>query len=152
MGTVFFAFLHHLAVLIVFACLFHQHLAVKPDINLQSARRLQRIDMVYGISAVVLLIAGAARVAWFEKGAAYYLDNWPFFIKVALFIAVGLISIYPTTVFLKWRRYTRIDRPPPFSEPEARRLAMAIRAELLLFVLIIPPAVLMAKGYGLLGE
>lgn len=150
MSTVFFAFLHHLAVLIVFACLFYQHLAARPGITLEAARRLQRIDMIYGIGALVLLAAGAARVGWFEKGAAYYLDNWAFYLKMGLFITVGLISIYPTTVFFRWRRHTAAGHAPPFDERQARAVAMAIRAELLVFVLMIPPAVLTAKGYGAL--
>lgn len=68
-----------------------------------TARRLQAADGVLGIAAGVLLVAGLARVFWFEKGAAYYFHSHAFLMKFSLFIIIGLLSIVPTVEFLSWR-------------------------------------------------
>jgi putative membrane protein len=59
------------------------------------------------LAAVLALGSGAARVVWFGKGAAFYLHNPVFYIKLALFAAVGLMSIPPTLQFLRWLRGSR---------------------------------------------
>lgn len=150
MGTVIFAFIHHLAILLLFACLFYEHLAIKPEISLATAKRLVRIDLIYGLCAATVLTAGFLRVFFFEKGADYYLNNWAFYIKLGLFLAVGLISIYPTVVFLGWREDLKKGNTPELHPDKVNRLSMLIRAELLLITLMLPPAVLMAKGYGVI--
>ena len=63
------------------------------------SRKLQRIDALFGASAGVLLVVGVLRVFYFEKGAAYYFHSAPFIAKLVLFVAVGLLSIYPTVTF-----------------------------------------------------
>lgn len=151
MAAVVFAFIHHLAILLLFACLFYEHLAVKPDINGEIMRRLIRIDLIFGVCAAVVLFAGLMRVFYFEKGASYYLYNWVFYIKIGLFLLVALLSIYPTLVFLKWRDQIKKGGEPQLSPEQARRISMLIRAELLLVSLMLPPAVIMAKGYGHIG-
>jgi len=67
--------------------------------------RLARIDAVYGIAAVTLLIAGLT--LWLGsvgKPAVYYTKNWVFHTKLTLFLIVGLLSIYPTIFFIKNRK------------------------------------------------
>ncbi|MBN1378037.1 MAG: DUF2214 family protein [Gammaproteobacteria bacterium] len=148
MSSIIFAFIHHLAILLMFACLFYEHLAIRPIINVETAKRLIRIDHIYGICAATVLAAGLLRVFMFEKGAAYYLHNWAFYLKMGLFVAVALTSIYPTVVFLGWREHTKKENVLQLPVEQSARIAMLIRAELLLVSLMLPPAVLMAKGYG----
>ena len=52
----------------------------------------------------MLLVVGLLRVYYFEKGAAFYFGNAFFIAKLALFIVVGLLSIYPTLEFSAWRK------------------------------------------------
>ena len=58
------------------------------------------MDLVYGISAAIVLIVGLLRVFNFEKGAPFYAQNLFFWIKMAGFALVALLSIYPTIRFL----------------------------------------------------
>ena len=90
------AFLHHLAAFTLVACIAIEFTLLRAEFSLWSARRLLATDLVLGISAGVLLLAGLARVFWFEKGAAYYFHNHAFLTKFALFILVALLSIVPT--------------------------------------------------------
>ena len=108
--SAFFAFLHHLAAFALVSALTVEVVLLGGEMTLSAARRLQRADPALGISAGVLLVVGLARVLYFEKGAAYYFHNGAFLAKFAVFIVVALMSIYPTVVFLSWRRATRADR------------------------------------------
>lgn len=60
--------------------------------------------MWFGLSAVSTSTAGL--LLWFRygKGAQFYLKNPVFHAKSGLFLAMGLLSIYPTVFFLKHRK------------------------------------------------
>ena len=99
--------------------------------------------------AAIALAAGLLRVFLGAKGVDYYIANTFFWAKMALFAAVGLISISPTFSYLVWRRRVRADasfRPPA---REIVRLRRALYAEAGLFALIPICAAAMARGYGI---
>jgi len=145
----FFAFLHFLAVFGVFATIFLQWQTLSPAPTRAEALRIQRCDRWYGMFALLLLVVGLLRVYYFEKGSAFYFTN-PFFnAKLALFVLVGLISIYPTVRFIKWRAQTRQGAAPITSADEHRRILWVLRAELVLLLVAALCASLMARGVGL---
>jgi len=146
----FFAFLHHLAAFTVVAALAIEFVLIRDALTLEKARKLLRTDMVFGISAGVLLVVGLARAFRFEKGATYYLHSWTFIAKFALFVIVGLLSIIPTIEFLSWRRAVNGGQLPDVSVQRLRSLRSIIHLELVGVVLIILCAALMAKGVGLM--
>ena len=97
------AFLHHVAAFTVVAALAVEVALFKPPLSLAQAQRLSRTDTIYGVSAGVVLVVGLLRVAYFEKGTAYYWHDVFFLLKFAAFLVTALISIYPTVIFLSWR-------------------------------------------------
>jgi putative membrane protein len=143
-----FSFLHFAAALAVAATLFFEWLTLSRTPTLDDARRLQVADRWYGIAAGVLLVVGFVRVFQFEKGSSYYFHNTFFLLKIALFVAVGLISVYPTVRFIAWSKLTRQGQAPQLAEPEFKRLRQALGVELLLLLGIVLCASLMAKGLG----
>jgi putative membrane protein len=145
------AFLHHAAAFIVFGTLMVELVLIKGELTLSSARSVLRMDAAYGISAVVLLIVGFIRVFHTEKGAEYYFSSAPFIAKITLFVAVALLSIYPTVQFLRWRQDLRQQRLPAFEQPRRRTVRMIIHLELTLLLLIMLCAALMARGVGFIG-
>jgi putative membrane protein len=145
-----FAFLHHLAAFTLVAALAVQFVLLRDEVTVASARKLQVIDTVYGMAAVMLLIIGLGRVFHFEKGATYYFHTWTFIAKLSLFVLVGLISIVPTLAFRSWRRAVQQGQAPDVSAQQLQRLRSIIHLELIGVVLIILCAALMAKGIGLL--
>jgi putative membrane protein len=52
------AFVYHLAAFILTAVSLYEHTTFRKDLSLVEARRIQRMDIVYGVSAGVLLIVG----------------------------------------------------------------------------------------------
>jgi len=98
---------------------------------------------------MLLVAVGLLRVYFFEKGKAFYFGNPIFNAKMTLFILVGLVSIYPTIRFIKWRAQMRQGAAPVVSAEEYRRIMMSLRAELLLLLATALCASLMARGVGL---
>ena len=148
--AVTFAFLHHLAAFTLVAALAVQFVLLRDEITVASARKLQVIDTVYGIAAVMLLIVGLGRVFHFEKGATYYFHTWTFIAKLSLFIIIGLVSIIPTIAFLSWRKAVKQGQVPSVDAQRMRSLRSIIHVELAGVVLILLMAALMAKGVGLM--
>jgi len=110
-SVVTLAFLHHAAAFVIVGVLTAELVLLGGDLTPTSARSILRMDVAYGIAAVVLLIVGFGRVLYTEKGPTYYLHSIPFLVKISLFLIVGLLSIYPTFQFLGWRGALRATAP-----------------------------------------
>ena len=140
---------HHLAVFSLAAILSAEIFLTAGPIDDRIALRLARVDAWFGIMAAIALAAGLMRLFFGAKGLDYYLANWFFWAKMALFATVALISIAPTFSFIVWRRRVRADaayRPPA---SEIARLRRALYAEAGLFALIPLCAAAIARGYGM---
>jgi len=146
-----FAFLHHLAAFAVVAALTGELVLVRSALTVESARRIVRFDAAYGISAMALVIVGLLRVFHFEKGASYYFHSAPFIAKLALFAAIGLLSIYPTREFLSWRKTLKQGQVPVVDEARMRSIRKVIHWELAAVALILLLAALAARGIGHFG-
>jgi putative membrane protein len=108
--------------------------------------RLARADAGFGISAGLVFAAGAARAVFGLKGWLFYAHNPAFHAKIGLFVLVGLISIVPTRMFLRWRKARRQDAAYRVSEQEWRSARRCLMVELHLIALIPLAAVIMARG------
>lgn len=146
-----FAFLHHLAIFALFAALVVEFIVLQDALTLRSARKIRVADMVYGIAAGSVIVVGVLRVAYFEKGAAYYLHSVPFWIKMATFMAVGVMSIWPTIEFLSWSKPLKRGQVPAVTPRKIRFIRRLIHLELAGVVIILLAAALMAKGVGYAG-
>ena len=149
--TPFFAFLHHLAAFALVAALAVEFVLIRGELNLGTARKLQRIDMVFGLSSGVVLVVGLLRVFYFEKGASYYFHSAPFIAKLSLFAIVGLLSIYPTLEFASWSKSLKQGQMPALTDRKIASIRSVIHWELAGVVVIILCAALMARGVGYLG-
>lgn len=108
--------------------------------------RLASADAGFGLSAGIVLVTGALRAAFGIKGWAFYAHNPAFHVKIGLFVLVGLISIAPTLMFLRWRKARRKDASFRVAETEWKRARRWIMIELHLVALIPLAAVIMARG------
>ncbi len=149
--TPFFAFLHHLAAFTLVAALAVEFVLIRGELNLGTARKLQLVDRVFGMSSGVVLAVGLLRVFYFEKGASYYFHSAPFIAKLSLFAIVGLLSIYPTVEFLSWSKSLKRGQMPALADRKIASIRSVIHWELAGVVAIILCAALMAKGVGYLG-
>ncbi len=144
------AFLHHLAAFTLVGSLIYEHTTFRKDLSLIEARRIQRMDLVYGISAGFILIVGLLRVFYFEKGAAFYAHNWFFWIKMAGFASAALLSIYPTIRFVSWNKSFAQNQIPVLSNQDVSRIKLVLRLEMIAIALILFSAAMMARGIGMM--
>jgi putative membrane protein len=142
------AFLHHLAAFTVVAALGVEVALFKPPLSLIQARRLVATDTVFGAAATAVLVIGLLRVFYFEKGAGYYFANSFFHAKLGLFIVAALISIYPTMLFLSWRKSLKAGVAPEVTDSQRKRARMCMMLELTAIVGILFCAPFMARGLG----
>ena len=149
--TAIFAFLHHLAAFTVVATLVFEHAAFAPLLTVEMARKLRRIDAYYGIAAALVVLVGLLRVFYFEKGASYYFHDAWFILKISLFALVGIVSVYPTKVFLSWRSALAQGAPPQIPPSVARAVRICLMLELAGIVGILLAAAMMARGFGYFG-
>jgi putative membrane protein len=140
-------YFHFISIFTIVGTLTAEHLLLKKTLTRAQIGVLARIDAVYGIAALTLLIVGLTLwLGGFGKPAVYYTKNWIFHTKITCFALIGFLSIYPTTFFIKNRKgdpQETIDIP--------KRLIWMLRLELLLLVIIPLLAGLMANGKGYFG-
>lgn len=143
-----FAFLHHLAAFTLFSFLTVEFMLLKGELTQARAKQILLADTLYGMSAGLILVIGFCRVIWFEKGADYYFNSIPFIIKLSTFIAVGILSIYPTLEFVSWRKLLKQGQAPVISEAKIKSIRRIMHWQLVGLTVILLCAVLMAKGIG----
>ena len=119
---------------------------VRKEISYQTLRKLNQIDGLYGVAAIVVVSTGLLN--WFElgKGYDYYASNTLFTIKFSLFIVVGLLSLYPTISYAKTKRKNKQAQPEQLSLHRSGEIRKVIIAELTIMAIIPFLAELMANG------
>jgi putative membrane protein len=105
------------------------------------------VDRIYGIAAGAVLLTGIARTWWGIKGTAWYWHQPLLHLKLGLFVAVGLLSIKPTIMFIRWRKALRAGGAlPAEAEVKAARKWVMVQAHI---IAVIPlAAVFLARGAG----
>jgi len=149
MTSAIMAFLHHLAAFTLTAAIIYEHTTFRKELSLTDARRIQRMDILYGISAGVVVIVGLLRVFYFEKGAPYYAQNWFFWTKMLGFALAALLSIYPTIRFVSWNKSFAKNQAPEISDQDVSRIKLFLRLEMFAIALILFSAAMMARGIGM---
>lgn len=151
LGSALIAFGHFAAFFGLGSALTLQIALVRPSPDIETAKRIQRADRAYGLMAGLVLIFGFLRVFCFERGADYYFNNIYFLIKLAIFIVVGLMTIYPTITYLRWSKEIKQGIAPTFTEVDSAKLRKYLHYQLIGIGAVLFCASMMAKGFGYLG-
>ena len=142
------AYLHLLAILTMVVFIASEASLCRVQwLNAAVVERLAKVDLVYGIAAVAVLATGVARTWWGAKGTGWYWTNPLLHVKLTLFVIIGMVSIFPTITFIRWRKTLRASGAlPPKAEIARTRKLVMIQAHLL--ALIPLAAVFLARGFG----
>jgi len=106
--------------------------------------RLFAADTAWGVAALLWVTTGILRVFFQGKDPEFYLRNGLFWGKVAGFLLVFALEIWPMVTFIRWRLARAKSRPIDFAP--VPRLQAINRLELGLTVLIFAMAPFMARG------
>ncbi len=148
LGLAINTYVHILCVIIVISCLVIQRFTIKSRLKWESLKLLLKADKLYGLAAIVVATTGLLNWFYFGKGGSYYSGNTIFIIKFSLFIVVGLLSIYPTFWFSRYKRRHRSTPPERVSIDNIDRIKLVITLELAIMAIIPLLATLMANGVG----
>ena len=139
-------YLHYIGIMAMMGALITEHVMLKPGISKDQIKSLTMVDLIFGISAAIVLITGLLRWLVVDiKGTEFFTKNPLFHIKLTLFVAIVILSIFPTIKFLKWKKQAKLDEPGP-GEKDIKKQLMFIRIELLLLAIIPLLAVMVAGG------
>jgi putative membrane protein len=142
------AYAHFLAILTLVVFISSEAALCRADwLNAKVVERLAVVDRIYGIAAGAVLLTGVARTWWGIKGTAWYWSNGLLHLKLALFVAVALMSVKPTVMFIRWRRELRASGSLP-AQAQVRTARKWVMAQAHLIALIPLVAVFLARGFG----
>ena len=127
------AYVHYLGIILCFGSLLFERLTLKVGLNRNETISMIIADVVYGLAGVAILVTGILRVKYFGQGGDFYTGNPVFWIKVSLYILVGLLSLYPTTTYILWASPLSKNKLPETSETLVKRFRLIITTELVGF-------------------
>jgi putative membrane protein len=151
MAAAVFAWLHLVAVGLAFGLLLSEYWLCRRIPDRLQVRLLGTVDLGYFLALIGSLATGLARLLFFGQDTSYYLANRLFWLKIALFIVIGLIALFPTRQYIHWNREARTA--PTFApltrELERVRGSLALQLGLMLLLPLL--GILVARGYGVPG-
>jgi putative membrane protein len=145
MTDLWLAIAHHVLVFGLVIMLSVQASLVREGMGRSDAARVARLDIGYGASAGLIVLVGVLRVIYGAKGYLYYVENVWFWSKMAVFAAIGLLSVWPTICLRKWQSRMKSDESfvPPAQEVKTMRFYL--RWEVRLIVVVAVFAATMAR-------
>ena len=143
------AIAHHLAAFALAAILAVQIALVRPGITPEQVVRLRRLDGFYGSLAGLILLIGILRVTNGPKGQEFFTESPAFWMKMAAFAAVGLLSVQPTIRIYYWWQQAKGGGFFSADPDEIARVRKFLKAEAAIFVTIPVFAAAAARGIGL---
>ena len=120
------------------------HDSLREPVDDRAVKRALVADSWWGAAAVVWLVTGLWRlIAGTEKSTTYYLSNHAFYAKMAMFIAILALEVWPMVTLIRWRTRTREPNPRDIG-----RIEVISYVECALVVGMVLAAVAMARGFG----
>jgi putative membrane protein len=104
-------------------------------------------DTLWGVAAALWLVTGLWRAfGRVEKAPDFYLRNGFFWIKMALFVSVVALEMWPMVTFIRWRKARRAGAPLPGLD---RLAGLVLVDDLQTALVVVLPFVAAAMARGL---
>jgi len=149
MDNIFLATGHFLAAFAMVAILAVEMTLIRPGITSEQVVRVRRLDGFYGSLIGLILFIGILQVSTGTKGQDFYTDNPVFWLKMAAFALVGILSIPPTIRIYYWWQQARGGAFFSAPEEEVAKVRLFLKLEAAVFATIPGFAVAAASGVGL---
>jgi putative membrane protein len=139
---------HILAILTLVVFLTSEAALCRPEwMSPAIVERLAKVDRIYGIAALAVVVTGLARIYLGAKGPSWYWGNWLLHAKIGLFVLAALLSIPPTLHFARWRKALRAGGALPAAE-EVRKMRKLVMVQAHIIPVIPLAAAFLARGFG----
>lgn len=103
-------------------------------------------DNLWALAAVLWISTGLLRAfGGLEKGAAYYLHDRAFYMKMGLFVTILALEIWPMITLVRWRIAERRKASPDLTA--APRLALISQIQAGIVIVMVFAATAMARGF-----
>lgn len=124
--------------------------ALREPFTPSSLKRALRLDVIWGIAAVLWIVTGLWRVfGGTEKPTAYYMANHWFMAKMGCFVLIVLLETWPMVTLTRARAALRRGEDAAgIVVPVGRRIAVIGHVQATIALVMIFMAVAMARGYG----
>jgi putative membrane protein len=132
----FAAFLHFASIMAFAGLLAAECLICNEHLQPGHIRLLVRIDAAYVATAVAVLLSGGLLLIGYDHRVWFTLTHPVFWAKFALFVAIGLIAIYPSVQFHRWCRAINDGRERILTTADIHRTRRVILVELALLALV----------------
>lgn len=142
------AWLHFIFAFILVGAITAELFMLRLNVTADVALRILRADLFYGVSSVLLILAGGSRALWGVKGWDFYSAEPFFWAKMGTFVVIGLLSIAPTRTFIRWAKAAKADATFVAPEAEVKAARRWVMIEVHLIALLLLFASLMARGIG----
>ncbi len=149
LSSALIAYIHYLSIILCCSALLYERISLKVDLNRSESISMIVADVIYGIAGIALLVSGILRVKYFGQGPDFYTHNPIFWVKVGLYVLVGLLSLYPTITYILWAIPLSKNKLPSLNQNLVSRLKLMVNIELIGFSIIPLLASLMTRGFGL---
>ena len=140
------AYAHFIAIFSLASLLAGELFLLRKSLPATYVRTIQILDRWYGGTAGLVIVTGLCRLFFGFKGAEFYAHNPVFWMKMALFGVVALLSIPPTLAYIKWNARTLPDGSLTLDDGEFSRLRTLLWAQVGIFLFIPLCATFMARG------
>lgn len=141
------ASLHLLALLTLVVFASSQTALCRMDwMNAAVVYRLARLDQLYGLAALALLLSGVARIIWGTKGMLWYVSQPLFHLKMLLLVVVVILGIRSSLVIRRWVRTLNVSGSLPQAQEVLRtRRSMMVQTHIVPVIVVV--AVFWANGW-----
>lgn len=121
----------------------------RETVDRDALRRVFRADNLWGVAAILWLVTGLLRAfAGYERTTGYYLRNGFFLGKMAGFLLILALEIWPMLTLIRWRARLRRGLWVDTAAAPAFARISAIQTAILVAMTFFATA--LARGYGAL--
>jgi putative membrane protein len=141
------AALHLLALGIGLGAVLDRAWSLRGRLDEAGLRRLFRADNLWALAALLWISTGLLRAfAGFEKGTAFYLASYTFWLKMGVLLIIFGLELAPMIGLVRWR--ARLRRGEPIDPARAATYARisVLQAGLVISMIFIATA--LARGIG----
>ncbi len=137
-------YVHFIAVFAIVGAIFSEQLLISGSMTRSEIKRIAKVNVIYGLGILIVLLAGLALWFWVGKPESFYTRNWLFHTKLTLFIGLAIVSIYPAIFYQKNKHGQDLDAKidVPFL------VIMCVRMELILVTIMPALASFALLGFG----